>query len=358
LLTAGGSNFGYDDEGQLSSGYNGTSYTFDYEHRLTAIGSSYQFQYDGRGNRLQAVRNGTTTRYIYDPAGNVLAEADVNNNVTRIYIYGKALLAVVTPSTSQDLVYCYHFNATGSTIAMTDQSQNVVNKYSYDPFGNILNQQEAVPQPFKFVGQYGVMTEKYGSADSDIFYYMRARYYDPKVGRFISEDPTGFDGGDVNLMTYVGNNPVMGIDPSGLCSTPSWLTTAQDVNNGVAVVSLIATLTPSGVSNAVGAAGLGITTAVGLGIDAYSIAKGYNTEEHIASAAITTITFGTGIVAREAIAAGVKYSYKAERFYTVNANGMWRFVKTQLGIQGKRIDAAFSGLGAAAANLYQDYMPY
>ncbi len=47
------------------------------------------------------------------------------------------------------------------------------------------------------------------------FYYMRARYYDPKVGRFISEDPIGFDGGDVNLMAYVNNNPVMGMDPDG-----------------------------------------------------------------------------------------------------------------------------------------------
>ena len=67
-----------------------------------------------------------------------------------------------------------------------------------------------MPQPFKFVGQYGVMTEPNG------FYYMRARYYDPKVGRFISEDPIGFAGGDVNQYGYVGNQPVNGIDPMGL----------------------------------------------------------------------------------------------------------------------------------------------
>ncbi|MBI5206022.1 MAG: RHS repeat-associated core domain-containing protein [Nitrospirae bacterium] len=48
------------------------------------------------------------------------------------------------------------------------------------------------------------------------FYYMKARYYDPKVGRFISEDPIGFEGGDVNLMAYVGNNPLLLIDPLGL----------------------------------------------------------------------------------------------------------------------------------------------
>jgi uncharacterized protein RhaS with RHS repeats len=49
---------------------------------------------------------------------------------------------------------------------------------------------------------------------------MRARYYDPEVGRFISEDPIGFDGGDVNLMAYVQNNPVNLVDPLG---TINWI---------------------------------------------------------------------------------------------------------------------------------------
>ncbi len=169
--------------------------------------SGASFSYEGSGNRLQAVRNGVTTRYIYDMRGNLLAEADGNNNITRYYIYGKGLLAMVTPAGQ---VYCYHYNAVGSTIALTDQNQAMVNKYAYDPFGNVGNQVEAIQQPFKYVGQYGVMTEPNG------FYYMKARYYDPQVGRFISEDPIGFDGGDVNLSTYVGNNPVNKIDPLGL----------------------------------------------------------------------------------------------------------------------------------------------
>jgi len=77
--------------------------------------------------------------------------------------------------------------------------------------GNITSQEEAIPesQPYKFVGQHGVMTDPNG------FYYMRARYYDPEVGRFISEDPIGFEGGDTNLYAYVGNNPATLIDPNG-----------------------------------------------------------------------------------------------------------------------------------------------
>jgi RHS repeat-associated protein len=121
-----------------------------------------------------------------------MADAD-SNGVTHKYIYGKGLLAIATPSAR----YCYHFNGTGSAVALTDMSQAVVNSYAYDPFGQILGQQESVPQPFKFVGQYGVMAEPNG------LYYMRARYYDPGVGRFVSEDPLGFGGGDVNLSAYV-----------------------------------------------------------------------------------------------------------------------------------------------------------
>ena len=55
-------------------------------------------------------------------------------------------------------------------------------------------------------------------------YYYRARYYDPELGRFISEDPIGFSGGDVNLFRYVENDPINRVDPSGLdfriCSRP------------------------------------------------------------------------------------------------------------------------------------------
>ena len=99
---------------------------------------------------------------------------------------------------------------TGNTTALTDSSQNVVDSYAYDPFGAVTNQAENVPQPFKFVGQYGIM------ADPDGFYYMRARYYDPGIGRFISEDPSGLGGGDTNLYAYVLNDPVNLVDPAGL----------------------------------------------------------------------------------------------------------------------------------------------
>ena len=206
LQSAGGISFIYNDEGELS-GAGTTAYQFDSVHRLTGIGNSTTFTYDGAGRRLKAIRSGVETRYIVDPFGNVVAEADATGQITRKYIYGIGLLALETEDSQ---LFCYHFNGTGHTVALTDLSQNIVNAYSYEPFGEIANEQETIPQPFKFVGKCGVMAEEGG------LYFMRARYYDSTTGRFISEDPIGFGGGDTNLLAYVSNNPINWIDPDGL----------------------------------------------------------------------------------------------------------------------------------------------
>ncbi|MBQ0721656.1 MAG: RHS repeat-associated core domain-containing protein, partial [Gammaproteobacteria bacterium] len=208
-------NYSYDNEGQTQTvtGQNtNNSYVFDGAHRLTGYTTASQtnsYQYDGIGNRLSATRNGQTTQYIYDAVGNLLAEANSSGTLTRYYIHGLGLMAFVGAQTSQ--LYVYHHDATGHTVAITDINQNVVNKYAYDPYGKLMAKQEQVNQPFTYVGQYGVMTE---AEDTDL-YYMRARYYDAQIGRFISEDPIGMAGG-INLYAYVGGNPVMLVDPSGL----------------------------------------------------------------------------------------------------------------------------------------------
>ena len=128
-------------------------------------------------------------------------------NITSYYVYdGMGLVAKISGSN----VYYYHYDGSGNTIAMTDSSGNMVNKYAYDQFGNLLNVVETVPNPFTFVGRYGVMDDDNG------LYYMRARYYDPEVGRFINKDPIRYLGGDPNLYCYVGNNSINRVDPGGL----------------------------------------------------------------------------------------------------------------------------------------------
>ena len=204
LESAGTDIFEYDDEGQLSD-KSGTSYTFDQRHFVTSIGTT-TYTYNDQGIRLAANRDGVVTKYIYDASGNLLAEADADNLIQRYYIYGAGLLAVIDTATGD--VYTYHYNNAGNTIVITDQTQTEVNTYSYTPFGIIINQQENITNPFKFAGQYGIMDE------GNNIYYMRARYYDASVGRFISEDPSGMTDGP-NLYSYVLSNPVNYVDPDG-----------------------------------------------------------------------------------------------------------------------------------------------
>ena len=197
-------NLTYDDEGQLQS--NGTNtYSFNDRYQTTQI-NNQSFDYDGLGNRLKVSKSGTITYYIYDEGQNLIAEADASKQIIRYYIQGVGLSHMIEGSQS----YVYHFDAIGSTMAMTDHNGAIVNQYAYSPFGKLLGKTENNPQPFTFVGQYGIQT---GSAN---VYYMRARYYDADTGRFISEDPIGLDGG-INLYSYVGGNPLLYNDPTGNC---------------------------------------------------------------------------------------------------------------------------------------------
>jgi len=88
----------------------------------------------------------------------------------------------------------------------------VVQSYAYSPFGETTPANGTVANPFQFTGREN---EENGLG----LYFYRNRYYAPQWGRFISEDPIGLAGG-VNPYTYVGNDPLDGIDPSGLFKLP------------------------------------------------------------------------------------------------------------------------------------------
>ncbi|MEK4186739.1 RHS repeat-associated core domain-containing protein [Paenibacillus sp. FSL L8-0494] len=106
--------------------------------------------------------------------------------------------------------YYYLYNGHGDVVQMVDTSGAVVNSYAYDVWGNITSQKEEIPNPFKYTGE--VYDEETG------LYYLRARYYDPSMGRFLNEDT--YEGQidnplSQNLYTYVENNPLIYSDPSG-----------------------------------------------------------------------------------------------------------------------------------------------
>jgi RHS repeat-associated protein len=131
----------------------------------------------------------------------------------------------------QGQTYYYHKDALGTITSLTDESGSIVQTYEYDSFGDITSQTGSIDQPFTYTGR------EY-DAESGLYYY-RARYYDARVGRFLSEDPMlsfvnsqcsdsntisiefrwlspKIHNGGLNSYIYVLNNPVNSIDPVGL----------------------------------------------------------------------------------------------------------------------------------------------
>jgi len=210
----GNISYSYDANGNLVSKIeNGqtTTYEYDFENRLVKVTSpegTWEYIYDALGNRIAVIHNGTERKYLVDPLGigDVVAEYDGSGNLVARYIHGSGLISQVDGNGNQ---YYYHFNPIGHTTEITDENGNVVNLYRYSPFGKYLEKRESIPNPFTFVGEFGVMDDGNG------LNYMRMRYYSPEIGRFLSEDPLGMINGP-NLNAYVGNNPIIKLDPFGL----------------------------------------------------------------------------------------------------------------------------------------------
>ena len=209
LSSAGALSFGYDNNGNTTS-RTGRNYGYDTKNNLTSISGDFtaSYTYDGLGNRRSATRNGVTTKYVLDLLGdmsNVLMETDGNGSVKNYYIYGASGLISRIDANNNTRYYVSDYR--GSTVAMTDAttSANITHKYQYDDFGKVLQSEEENENLFRYVGELGVMFE------NDALTFMRARYYDPDIGRFLSEDPIW----STNLYPYADNNSIINVDPDG-----------------------------------------------------------------------------------------------------------------------------------------------
>jgi len=213
LIQAGSVPYGYDDNGNLLSVGESVYYDYDYENRLVGFAdgtNTYQYTYDGDGNRLTQTVSGAVYRdysYIYDINAGLpllLAEIDSQGN-TNNYLYANGLYSRTGP---EGMMF-YHADGLGSVSVVSDVYGETLNRYTYDPFGNPLTVNETVDNIFRFTG------EPY---DPSGLIFLRARYYDPFTGRFITPDTYPGELNDPlsqNLYVYCGNNPVLYIDPSG-----------------------------------------------------------------------------------------------------------------------------------------------
>ncbi len=166
-----------------------------------ADGQSKRFAYDPLGRRVSATEGGRTTSYVYDGSNIHLEYDESGSGPTAVYTDGPRQNEVLEMARG-GRHYSYLVDGLGSTIALADENGNVVQRYSYDAFGNPTSS-GSVPNPFLFTGQQW-------DPESGL-YYDHARYYDPANGRFISRDTRL----SVNPYAYVRNDPANATDPTG-----------------------------------------------------------------------------------------------------------------------------------------------
>ncbi len=186
-----------------------TSYAYDSENRLVQLTTTNSqlvtYKYDPFGRRIEKSVNGVITRYVYDRE-DILFELDGSGNIVTEFVHGPGIDEPIAMLRNNQTYY-YHADGLGSIIAITDSAGQVVQRYEYDSFGNITYQQDPnFAQPYTY-------TAREHDNESGLYYY-RARYYDARVGRFISQDPIGFKGG-INFYSYAYNNPLRYIYPEG-----------------------------------------------------------------------------------------------------------------------------------------------
>ena len=230
LLSDGVYLYEYDAEGNRTKQTNTeagevTEYYWDYHNRLegfTNVNAEGEvtelvfYIYDAFDRRIGKYIDGDGNiftpdaqieSYVYD-GEHIALVFDGEGNQTHRYLHGPQIDQVLAEETADGQVQWALTDNQGTVRDVIDSDGNILNHISYDAFGNVTAETNS-DVDFRF-GYTGREVDE----ESDLYYY-RARYYDPSVGQFISEDPIGFAAGDANLYGYVGNSPANYVDPSG-----------------------------------------------------------------------------------------------------------------------------------------------
>lgn len=231
LLTEGATTYAYDANGNLTSRIDAggqTLYAYDSLGRLarvTAPGGVTQYVYDADGNRVQKSSGGTVSNYLVDRGARhaaVLVETDGAGAVRATYTYGDDLLAMRRGGAMS----FYHFDGQLSTRALTNALGQTTDRYTFSSFGTLVRKQGTTENEFLYTGQ------QYDANAG--FYYLRARYYDPGTGRFISSDAFGgnpFEPITLHKYVYANDNPANRVDPSGFQASLAELNATVTVSN-------------------------------------------------------------------------------------------------------------------------------
>jgi RHS repeat-associated protein len=209
-LTFGDKTMTFDDNGSLaaliSETPDTTTFTWDARDRLVGLGGpglTASFQYDALGLRKTKTVNGRASRFLYDGFDIV---RETGPDVETSYVLGLGIDDLLLRAAPSGVTY-YLIDGLNSVAALSDGTGGISAEATYEPFGRIAVTGPLGETAFGFTSR---------ETDETGLYFYRMRYYHPSLGRFLSEDPIGIAGGDINLYAYVLNNPTTYVDPYGL----------------------------------------------------------------------------------------------------------------------------------------------
>ena len=205
--TASGS--ALDANGNTLSDPSGKSYSWDFENRMVSVAvpgtGTVSFKYDPFGRRIYKSSPTFTGIFVYD-RDNLIETANASGTEVASYTHTRNIDEPLAELRSGGASY-YEADGLGSITSLSTSAGTIANTYTYDSLGNLANFTGTLRNPFQYTGREF-------DPETGLYYY-RARYFDQNVGRFNSEDPIRFKGGN-NFYEYAYNNPVKVTDPRGL----------------------------------------------------------------------------------------------------------------------------------------------
>jgi len=212
--------FSYDAAGNMTSEPtpNGYTYTYDAENHLTQVSGTstgtWTYVYDGNGLRVEKSNASGGTLYWRDVLGNSVAETDLTGSTTdsayEEYVFFAGRRIAEVPVDKWDVLY-YYADQIGSTVLLTLGPGQPCYEATFTPYGQEMATENTCSTNYKFTGY-----ERDAETGLD---YAFARYYNSRLGRFMSADLLGGDQDvpqSLNRYAYVGNSPVVFVDPLGL----------------------------------------------------------------------------------------------------------------------------------------------